>query len=593
MQKGMLTTTSTARPSFLSHLIGLYRGDAAFRGVVDFAVIGAVVLAFMNFFPTKDGIRARQDTPQIAEKKPQIPAVSSTAQTPQRTTENTAQPERPGPVKALPKVAIQFPQSMTRPSLGPTRIFDVDQSTFRSSSAVDQPRLAAAARAARAQQFAEIANILAPADGADPNVAFMRGIGLLEAGTAEGNKSAEQAWRAASDAGHHQASLELARLALYGPPGVAKNVVDSKRVIEAAAASGNRHAQLMAAIAYLSGQFGLNPVTARDYLRRAAQAGDVEAMLYYAFTLGWAVGGPADQEGAEDYLRRAAVTGLTTAQGTLGYFLIEEYKQKVIDDPREGVEWLEKAAKSGYSLPALRTLTLFLGAETQPPWNDKAKVYELARLCSGIEDAWCQAENGWVYRFGIGTKRDLTIAFAHYQVANDLGYTPAAKLLEEIGQQITADERRVAIELSQKLRAGLKPVPMIWDLQYVGVAPPASRWSAADPVPTAREGALATCTRWTYRQIADLCNNCTAPPWNGEFKRAEGDEWIATFTDGHNKPGTSRWQMTSRSSAEILLYDKSRDLYGRIDLTVRKGFLRSGASGNWTNTSEILSTDCR
>src|SRR5262249_14889633 len=135
------------------------------------------------------------------------------------------------------------------------------------------------------------------------------------------------------------------------------------------------------------------------------------------------------------------------------------------------------------------------------------------------------------------------------------------------------------------------------DVQYVGVTPPPSRWSEVEasvsaPSPS-RQASASTCTRVAYRQIADLCNNCTAPPWNGELKQTTGDEWTATFVDGNNKPGSSRWRLTSQSASEILFYDGSRDLYARIDLTARKGFLRRGTSGAWTIGSDILSTDCR
>lgn len=108
-----------------------------------------------------------------------------------------------------------------------------------------------------------------------------------------------------------------------------------------------------------------------------------------------------------------------------------------------------------------------------------------------------------------------------------------------------------------------------------------------------REAATTACTRLTFRQTADLCNNCTAPPWNGELNRNSGEEWTATFVDGHNKPGVSHWRLTAQTSSEMVLHDASRDIYRRFDLTARKGFLRSGATGNWTAASDILSTDCR
>ena len=66
----------------------------------------------------------------------------------------------------------------------------------------------------------------------------------------------------------------------------------------------------------------------------------------------------------------------------------------------------------------------------------------------------------------------------------------------------------------------------------------------------------------------------------------------ASFVDGHNRPGSTRWRLTSQSSSEIVLYDAGRDLYTRFDLAARKGAQRRGASGNWITTSEILSIDC-
>src|SRR5262249_9728955 len=155
-------------------------------------------------------------------------------------------------------------------------------------------------------------------------------------------------------------------------------------------------------------------------------------------------------------------------------------KQKLIDDPREAVEWLEKATRGGYSIFALRPLVLFLGDQRVPPWNDKAKLHELARLCSGIKDGWCQAENGWIFEFGIGTNRDPVKAYGHYQVATELGYSGAAKSIEGPSRQLAPAQKAIAVDLSQKIHAGLKPIPVTWGLQYVGVVPPPSRWNAAD-----------------------------------------------------------------------------------------------------------------
>jgi hypothetical protein len=105
--------------------------------------------------------------------------------------------------------------------------------------------------------------------------------------------------------------------------------------------------------------------------------------------------------------------------------------------------------------------------------------------------------------------------------------------------------------------------------------------------------ASALCTRLAFRQFADMCNNCTAPPWNGEVKRASGDEWIATYVDGHSRAGSSRWRLTSQTGSTLLFHDDGRNLDTRFDLTARKGAQRRGNEASWIATSDILSSDCR
>ena len=122
--------------------------------------------------------------------------------------------------------------------------------------------------------------------------------------------------------------------------------------------------------------------------------------------------------------------------------------------------------------------------------------------------------------------------------------------------------------------------------------PPADRLLKSYGICTPSFATTTTCTRLAFRQTSDMCNNCTAPPWNGEVNRTSGDDWTASFVDGHNRPGSTRWRLTSQSSSEIVLYDAGRDLYTRFDLAARKGAQRRGASGNWITTSEILSIDC-
>jgi len=495
VRAAILPRSDSAAGALVRRLVARYRGDMVFHVVADVAAIGTALLLFFIEVPTSPVSAAKSSVGKSTATSPAAvnPAPKSTATTTPDskpvdvatlTPQSTPKSETPGvtTTPAAPVVPIEFPDDVKHPSLANFIVVNIDDSAFVRSAPTDQQKLAAAARALRSQQFAAMAKALSDANAVDANVAFLRGLAELNLPGPEAAKSSEQFLRAASEAGHRQASILFGRLLVKPPQGIAKDLTRGRSLIEDAAAAGDRLAQRLAGIAYLSGEFGVvNAAKARTLFHSAAEAGDAPAMLFYAFMLSWALGGPADQPAAADFLHRAAATGLTRAQDTLGVWLLDRYKQKAIDDPREGVEWLERAYRRGYSMRALNALALFYGDQSHPPpWNDKNKVSELANLCSGLNNPWCQAENGWAFQLGVGRNRDLVKAFAHYQVAIELGYANAAKSLQAIeGLMKGPAEKTAAVELSQTIRANLKPLASMWAMQYVGAEPPPSTWAAA------------------------------------------------------------------------------------------------------------------
>jgi len=119
---------------------------------------------------------------------------------------------------------------------------------------------------------------------------------------------------------------------------------------------------------------------------------------------------------------------------------------------------------------------------------------------------------------------------------------------------------------------------------------PSCRFVAAT---TAAAAAAKACTRVAFRQTADMCNNCTAPPWSGEVAKSDGAQWTATFIEGHGRRGTARLRLMSQSASELVFFDNDRNLYTRFDLAAGKSAQRRGPSGDWTLIGEVLSTDCR
>jgi hypothetical protein len=102
----------------------------------------------------------------------------------------------------------------------------------------------------------------------------------------------------------------------------------------------------------------------------------------------------------------------------------------------------------------------------------------------------------------------------------------------------------------------------------------------------------AACTHVALRFFADLCGNCTKPPFDIELLRTTNRAWITQYVDGNGRPGASKWRSVSESNNELVFFDESRDLYARIDLFGRKTYLRKENTADWIPVSNIIRSDC-
>jgi TPR repeat protein len=468
---GLLQGTGT-RPTFFGSAMRLYKTDVAFRGVTDFAVIGAVVLAFLHppasapwssvlsHLPSGSGNPAGGQsgpggtTQQLGGGVVVAPAPPMPSPTPTPT---------PTPT---PGYAISFPDAVKQASLA-AAFPEVDEAAFQSSAALDQPRLRAAARLVRSERYVEITDILKDANGSDANVALLRAIALLARDTDEAGAAAESLLRFAANAGQRRASVLYGQLLVAGWKGIITNVDQGRALIEKAAAEGDRSAQRVAAIGYIAGAFGVfDPAKARDLFAKAAAAGDAPAMLHYAYMLNGGIAGPQDPPAALDWLRRAANAGLTSAQYTLGDWLVEQYKANMLDDPREAVQWLERVYQKGHDIDALIELAYFFADVGRGSWNDLKKSHQYSTLCSGIRHATCQWSNGLEFEDGMGTERDLARAYAHFLLAKELSYDGAAEKVAKLENELTSEQKAKGAEWAATIRAALKPVPSALYMQY-------------------------------------------------------------------------------------------------------------------------------
>ncbi len=330
-----------SRPPFLRYVVRLYASDNVFRGLVDFALIGAVVLLFlhpppMNWLRAPGGDRPTPPSPSpVAQSPASAPRPSPSVDTAR------AQPPTPASVPSaaspasVPAPAPQSParvsatipmppvEEVRRPRLLFRFLIEIDEAPFRSSDPEDRAHLLKALQAHRALHNQELPDSLAGASSSDPNVAFMRGLAAMYQADSQHYTRAAAQLRAAQAGGQLQAGAVLGTLLVAGPQGVDKEIEQGRRMIEESAAKGDRTALRAAGIGYLGGEFGvLDPFKAADYLKRGAAAADLPAMLHYAYMLAAGAAVEKDEVAAEELLERTAKGGLTAGQEILGSWIL-------------------------------------------------------------------------------------------------------------------------------------------------------------------------------------------------------------------------------------------------------------------------------
>ena len=543
------------RPPLFRFAWRLYWSEDSFRGLVDFAVIGMVVLFFLE--PSvKQSVRDLSDWAssrvdwmmglQRTEHRPshssvQPPPAAAPAAAPRTVATRAAEAVAPSPpvpspmeplapapqppakpdaavapaVSPAPSIAEQrasadlatppaetesraakasvdvpmpLPPGWKVPRLQSTQfLIEIDEAAFRSSTPDDQQRLKKAAGDYRAMRFDEMIDDLTDASSSDANVLFLRALGVLRQSGWDKFAAAHGLLQAAVSGGQRQAAIVLGILLVAGPEGVDKDLDQGKNLIETAAEAGDRMAQRAAGIGHIGGEFGsLDPVKGVAWIRRAAEAGDTPAMLHYGFLLSIGCGVEKNTALAEDYVRRAAVAGLTAGQETLGAWIVDRYKSGLAADPSEGVRWLKQAYELGYSTYALVRLGIFYNDDGRGAWRDRNKGFALFGLCAGYASSSCQFGYAWHLANGFGTRINTVESYARYEVARQLGATKAPERLQALQRVLSPGEEPKAIDLATSIRGELRPVPTTVVFQYPGVRPQPSPWPVtASSVPAA------------------------------------------------------------------------------------------------------------
>jgi tetratricopeptide (TPR) repeat protein len=380
--------------------------------------------------------------------------------------------------RALP----DFANEIVSPSIvGRDMLVTVDQSAFAGSAAADQPRLTAALAAFYRSEWQQGIDALKAANANDRNVQFMLALLDLGGNTYDGVRAAQWLLQSAADAGQRQAAVVLGRT-LMGLGGLPKDVPQARRLIETGAAAGDSYAMRLAAVGYLSGEFGSrDPAKAFDFMRRAADAGDPVAMTHLAWFYYSGLGGAArDEAKAVDYLHRAAAGGFTYAQFMIAEWAWNRYINGEPSDPSEVFKWYQRAYERGHSVTALGYLAVSYWL-VHAPWTDTSRSFALLHLCVHFAYGYCHYWFGEAYYSGSGIPVDLVKAYAAFTVASQLGFAAASKRISALDGSMLPAAKAAGTELARTIAAGLKPMPPLIPLQTAEANAGDATWTLSHP----------------------------------------------------------------------------------------------------------------
>jgi TPR repeat protein len=248
--------------------------------------------------------------------------------------------------------------------------------------------------------------------------------------------------RRAADAGLTPA-MALYGLARLSPPaGVLSDSAAGREWLGRAAQAGDVQAARMLGQAFLTGAAGYSaPDRAREMFKRGQELGDSASSLALADLLARGVGGPADPQMAEQVLRIAAERGEPAATAALGRYLAASAAQGWSPSYDEAIVWLTRAAGQG-DLSAMEKLgDVRMFQAKAPPAQDLGEGFAWYRRCADAGRAACHFAVGRAYGLALGVAGDLPLAWAHLSLARDAGQPRAAAELEAVEKRMTAGQR--------------------------------------------------------------------------------------------------------------------------------------------------------
>jgi TPR repeat protein len=238
-------------------------------------------------------------------------------------------------------------------------------------------------------------------------------------------------------------------MALYGlarlapPAGLPADAASGREWLAKAAQAGDAQAARILGTALLTGAAGYAaPDRARELFRRGQELGDGPSSLALADLAARGVGGPADPQLAEQVLRIAAERDDAEAASALGRYLVAAAAKGWTPGYDEAVVWLTRAAGKNDSAAMERLGDVRMFLAKAPPVQNPAEGFAWYGRCADAGRAACHFAVGRAYALALGVAGDLPRAWAHLTIARDAGQPRAAEELAAVERRMTLADRQ-------------------------------------------------------------------------------------------------------------------------------------------------------
>ena len=394
--------------------LDLWRAGGSFRGFTEFALIGAVVLAFLMPSAGKIGFGSARQTPTSGSTAISAPA-----------------PEKPRPTE------------FTTPLV--PRISDV---AFGLSYFDDVPEPLRAALVASYKDYYEqltweAEQKLLKTNSEHPKVLLMRGVNSLAKPNREWLNNGIGHLERAIAKGEPRAMAILGVIKVAGTPGYPRDIAGGRELLERAVAAGDIAAPRALGDGYLSGWMGaVDPGRARQYLELGSDRGDAKASYRLAEMLATGHGVPKDEIEAERLFVKAAEGGHVEGIAAVGARRLIHFGAGLTDNPDDALRLLEIAAAQNEPHAMYYLGMFYVEYGRRIGRLDLARGLDLFRRCAeATMDVECLFAYATGLDLGLGTTRDPVRAYAMYTLAGANGKmkkAPAKR--DEIGKTLSSED---------------------------------------------------------------------------------------------------------------------------------------------------------